>query len=69
MRSIIRAGGLSVLALVAAVPLLTATPAAAQQSRVPFDAQRGVFTFATGLERALPAVVQPDGQRHHTALG
>ncbi|MEY4556495.1 MAG: hypothetical protein RL093_1614 [Pseudomonadota bacterium] len=58
MRSIIRAGGLSVLALVAAVPLLTATPAAAQQSPVPFDAQRGVFTFASGLERALPAVVQ-----------
>jgi len=58
MRSIIRAGGLSVLALVVAVPLLTATPAAAQQSPVPFDAERGVFTFATGLERALPAVVQ-----------
>ena len=58
MRSIIRAGGLSVLALVAALPLLAATPAAAQQSPVPFDAQRGVFTFATGLERALPAVVQ-----------
>lgn len=58
MRSIIRAGGLSMLALVVAVPLLAATPAAAQQSPVPFDAQRGVFTFATGLERALPAVVQ-----------
>ena len=58
MRSIIRAGGLSVLALVVAVPLLAVTPAAAQQSPVPFDAQRGVFTFATGLERALPAVVQ-----------
>lgn len=58
MRSIIRVGGLSVLALAAAVPLLTATPSSAQQSPVPFDAQRGVFTFATGLERALPAVVQ-----------
>jgi len=58
MRSINRAGGLSLLALVAAVPLLAATPVAAQQSTVPFDAQRGVFTFATGLERALPAVVQ-----------
>ena len=58
MRSTIRAGGLSLLALVAAVPLLAAMPAAAQQSPVPFDAQRGVFTFATGLERALPAVVQ-----------
>lgn len=58
MRSNIRAGGLSLLALVVAVPLLAATPVAAQQSPVPFDAQRGVFTFATGLERALPAVVQ-----------
>lgn len=54
----LRAGGLSLLALAAAVPLLTASPAAAQQSPVPFDSQRGVFTFATGLERALPAVVQ-----------
>lgn len=58
MRSIIRAGGLSMLALIVAVPLMTATPAFAQQSPVPFDARRGVFTFATGLERALPAVVQ-----------
>lgn len=58
MRSNIRAGGLSLLALVVAVPLLAGTPVAAQQSPVPFDAQRGVFTFATGLERALPAVVQ-----------
>ena len=58
MHSIIRAGGLSMLSLIVAVPLLAATPAAAQQSPVPFDAQRGVFTFATGLERALPAVVQ-----------
>ncbi|MFN3669722.1 MAG: S1C family serine protease [Brevundimonas sp.] len=58
MRSNIRAGGLSMLALVLAVPLLAATPAAAQQSPVPFDARRGVFTFATGLEQALPAVVQ-----------
>jgi S1-C subfamily serine protease len=54
----LRTGGLSLLALVVAVPLATATPAAAQQSPVPFDAERGVFTFATGLERALPAVVQ-----------
>ncbi|MGZ9099713.1 MAG: trypsin-like peptidase domain-containing protein [Brevundimonas sp.] len=57
-RTDIRAGGLSLLALIVAVPLLAATPAAAQQSPVPFDAQRGVFTFATGLEQALPAVVQ-----------
>ncbi len=52
-------GGLSMLALAAAAaPLLAAAPVAAQQSPVPFDAERGVFTFATGLERALPAVVQ-----------
>jgi serine protease DegQ len=57
-RTDIRAGGLSLLALVAVVPLLAATPAAAQQSPVPFDARRGVFTFASGLEQALPAVVQ-----------
>ena len=43
---------------VAVLAASAATPAAAQQSPVPFDAQRGVFTFATGLERALPAVVQ-----------
>ena len=54
----LRAGGLSLMALVVAVPLLAAEPAAAQQSPVPFDAERGVFTFASGLERALPAVVQ-----------
>ncbi len=57
-RTDIRTNGLSLLALVAALPLLAATPAAAQQSPVPFDARRGVFTFANGLERALPAVVQ-----------
>ncbi len=57
-RSIIRTGGLSVFALIIAVTMFTAAPAAAQQSPIPYDAQRGVFTFATGLERALPAVVQ-----------
>ncbi|MDO9588092.1 MAG: trypsin-like peptidase domain-containing protein [Brevundimonas sp.] len=58
MRSNIRAGRLTLLALVVAAPLLATTPAVAQQSPVPFDARRGVFTFATGLEQALPAVVQ-----------
>ena len=56
----------SVLALAAAVPLLAAGPALAQagpSSPIPYDAERGVFTFASGLERALPAVVQV------TALG
>ena len=60
-RSINRAHGLSILALAAAVPLLAATPAAAQsgpQGPIPYDARRGVFTFASGLEQALPAVVQ-----------
>ena len=61
MRSTIRAHGLSLLALAAAVPLLAATPALAQsgpQANIPYDAERGVFTFARGLEQALPAVVQ-----------
>ena len=59
-RSTNRAHGLSILALAAAVPLLVAAPAAAQsaQGPIPYDAQRGVFTFASGLEQALPAVVQ-----------
>jgi serine protease Do/serine protease DegQ len=60
-RSTNRAHGLSILALVAAVPLLAATAAAAQstpQGPIPYDARRGVFTFASGLEQALPAVVQ-----------
>lgn len=60
-RSINRANGLSILALAMAVPLLGATAAAAQsspQGPIPYDARRGVFSFAEGLERALPAVVQ-----------
>jgi S1-C subfamily serine protease len=60
-RSIRRAGGLCVLALVAAVPLTVAGAASAQsaaRSPLPYDAERGVFSFATGLEKSLPAVVQ-----------
>lgn len=60
-RSTYRAHGLSILALAMAVPLLGATAAAAQstsQGPVPYDARRGVFSFAEGLEQALPAVVQ-----------
>ena len=60
-RSTNRAHGLSILALAAAVPLLAAVPAAAQsssQAPLPYDARRGVFSFASGLEQALPAVVQ-----------
>lgn len=42
---------------------ILATPAMAQtasapQTPMPYDARRGVFTFAAGLERSLPAVVQ-----------
>jgi len=60
-RSTNRAYGLSILALAMAVPLLGATAAAAQstpQGPIPYDARRGVFSFAEGLEQALPAVVQ-----------
>ena len=68
-RTIFRASGVSVIALALAAPLLLAVPAAAQtpdpaapqqqpQLPIPYDAQRGVFTFANDLERALPAVVQ-----------
>ncbi|MDI6625893.1 MAG: trypsin-like peptidase domain-containing protein, partial [Brevundimonas sp.] len=61
-RSTNRAHGLSILALAMAVPLLGATAAMAQSAPqsgpIPYDARRGVFTFAEGLEQALPAVVQ-----------
>ncbi|RZJ27697.1 MAG: PDZ domain-containing protein [Brevundimonas sp.] len=53
------------LALALAAPLLIGVPASAQSTQtpppplpIPYDAERGVFTFATDLERALPAVVQ-----------
>lgn len=53
------------LAVAAAAPLTLAGAASAQstarpaaQSPLPYDAERGVFSFATGLERSLPAVVQ-----------
>ena len=50
------ASALLVLAVAAAAP---ATPAAAQAGGAPpFDARRGVFSFASGLEDSLPAVVQ-----------
>ncbi|GAA0870582.1 Do family serine endopeptidase DegQ [Brevundimonas basaltis] len=60
-RSTNRANGLSILALAMAIPLLGATGAAAQstpQGPIPYDSRRGVFSFAEGLEQALPAVVQ-----------
>lgn len=60
-RSTYQAHGLSILALAMAVPLLGATAAAAQstpQGPISYDARRGVFSFAEGLEQALPAVVQ-----------
>lgn len=55
--SLIRAArrSVSVLALVFAA----ASPAMAQDAApLPYDAERGVFSFAAGLERSLPAVVQ-----------
>jgi len=61
LRPRLQSRGVSVFALVAALPLLLALPAQAQvtmQDPIPYDAQRGVFSFATGLEQSLPAVVQ-----------
>ena len=62
-RTIFGANGVSLIALALAAPLLIALPASAQSSQtpqfpIPYDADRGVFTFATDLERTLPAVVQ-----------
>ncbi|KQW86837.1 trypsin-like peptidase domain-containing protein [Brevundimonas sp. Root1279] len=58
-RTIYRAQSLSMVVLAAAVPLLAATAASAQTAQpIPYDARRGVFSFASGLEGALPAVVQ-----------
>ena len=60
-RNIHRARGAIAPALAAAVSILAAGPAIAQSgplSPMPYDAERGVFSFASGLERALPAVVQ-----------
>ena len=57
-RSIKGPGGFCALAWVVAIPLAMAGSAQAQQSPMPYDAERGVFSFATGLERSLPAVVQ-----------
>lgn len=56
----IQFGKTALLAAVAASALLgLAGQASAQtQQPIPYDARRGVFTFATGLERSLPAVVQ-----------
>src|SRR5690606_12665432 len=61
----LRPRGVSAFALVAALPLLLALPAPVQaltqvtvQDPIPYDAQRGVFSFATGLEQSLPAVVR-----------
>lgn len=45
----------------AALSVVIATPAPAQDARPPsaiYDAQRGVLTFAAGLQGSLPAVVQ-----------
>lgn len=59
----IKFGKTALLAAVAASALLGLGGQAAAQSQssgqpIPYDARRGVFTFANGLERSLPAVVQ-----------
>lgn len=50
--------GLLAVAAASALTGLSAGTAWAQSSPVPYDARRGVFSFASGLERSLPAVVQ-----------
>lgn len=47
-----------VLGLAVAASALTPLTAAAQTAPVPYDRERGVFTFAQGLDRSLAAVVQ-----------
>lgn len=54
--------GTALMALTAciSVPTLAQTPpqAAPLAAPFPYDAERGVFSFAAGLEASLPAVVQ-----------
>ena len=65
-RSVFLAGSALVVALatVSASPGLAQTPRAASPAAgiarfgMPYDERRGVFSFATGLENTLPAVVQ-----------
>ena len=48
-------------AMFLACSLLAATPALAQETPafpLPYDAERGVFSFAAQIERSLPAVVR-----------
>lgn len=46
-------------AITATLLAANVAPAFAQTAQpIPYDARRGVFTFASGLERSLPAVVQ-----------
>ena len=48
---------LGVAAPVAAAPAAASTQTPSVQG-LPYDARRGVFTFAAGLDASLPAVVQ-----------
>ncbi len=59
-RSVLQGGGVAALSGIVLAAALGVSTAAGQTppSPVPFDARRGVFTFANGLEAALPAVVQ-----------
>ena len=59
----LRSTAASTLALAAALlafagPVLAQSPAQSGPSYLPYDARRGVFSFAAGLEASLPAVVQ-----------
>ena len=44
----------------------TATTVQSPVAAMPYDARRGVFTFAAGLEDSLPAVVQAVSYTHLT---
>ncbi len=48
----------ALLGFVLLASVVGAAQAQTTASPIPFDARRGVFSFATGLERSLPAVVQ-----------
>lgn len=54
----LRLAGISLVAIMTATGVAAQTPPAQTLPAMPYDAARGVFTFAAGLENSLPAVVQ-----------
>lgn len=54
----LRLAGISLVAIMTATGAAAQTPPAQTLPAMPYDAARGVFTFAAGLENSLPAVVQ-----------